>query len=101
MLDLFELPRTQLHSIISRQYQFLGTSDYESGRTRPAREINPIIVQAMNEIGIDISKQKSKVLTEDMIRNAAIRVNMGCIDREACPALFIHSQLGRMRNRRS
>jgi arsenate reductase (thioredoxin) len=61
-----------------------------SGGTRPAGEIDPIVVQAMKEIGIDISKQKSKMLTEDTIRNAAIRVNMGCIDREACPALFIH-----------
>jgi arsenate reductase (thioredoxin) len=53
--------------------------------------INPTVTQAMNEVGIDISKQKSKILTEDMIRSAAIRVNMGCIDREACPALFIHN----------
>ena len=26
-----------------------------------------------------------------MIRNAAIRVNMGCMEKEACPALFIHN----------
>ena len=64
-----------------------------SGGTRPAGEINPIVVQAMKEIGIDISKQKSKILTEDMIRNAAVRVNMGCMDKEACPTLFIHDLL--------
>ncbi|MBV9176593.1 MAG: hypothetical protein JO297_06115 [Nitrososphaeraceae archaeon] len=45
----------------------------------------------MNEIGIDINKKKPKILTEDMIRIAAIRVSMGCMDREACPALFIHN----------
>ncbi|MBV9177531.1 MAG: hypothetical protein JO327_13870 [Nitrososphaeraceae archaeon] len=28
-----------------------------------------------------------------MIRNAAIRVNMGCMEKEACPALFIHHNL--------
>src|SRR5918911_4576581 len=64
-----------------------------SGGTRPVGEINPIVVQAMKEVGIDISKQKSKVLTEDMIRDAAVRVNMGCMDKESCPSLFIHDLL--------
>ena len=64
-----------------------------SGGTRPAGEINPIVVQVMKEIGIDISKQKSKVITEDMIRNTDIRVSMGCMDKEACPTLFIHDLL--------
>jgi arsenate reductase (thioredoxin) len=63
-----------------------------SGGTRPIGQINPVVVQAMEEIGIDISK-KSKVLTEDMIRNAAIKVNMGCMEKEACPTLFIHDLL--------
>jgi arsenate reductase (thioredoxin) len=62
-----------------------------SGGTRPLGEINPLVVEVMKEIGIDISKQKSKMLTEDMIRNTAVRVNMGCMDKEACPALFIHN----------
>ena len=47
----------------------------------------------MREIGIDISKQKSKIITEDMIRNSAMRVNMGCMDKESCPTLFIHNLL--------
>jgi arsenate reductase len=64
-----------------------------SGGTRPIGQINPVVVQAIEEIGIDISKQKSKILTEDMIRNAAIKVNMGCMEKEACPTLFIHELL--------
>jgi arsenate reductase len=64
-----------------------------SAGTRPAGEMNPIVIDSMKEIGIDISKQKSKVLTEDMIRNAAIRVNMGCMEKEVCPTLFIHDLL--------
>ncbi len=59
--------------------------------TRPVGEINPIVIQAMKEVSIDISKQKSKIITEDMIRNSAVRVNMGCMDKEACPTLFIHN----------
>ena len=43
----------------------------------------------MNEIGIDISKQKSKDLTEDMMRNSDKIINMGCMDKNFCPTLFI------------
>jgi protein-tyrosine-phosphatase len=43
----------------------------------------------MNEIGLDISKQKSKDLTEDMMRNSDKIINMGCMDKNFCPTLFI------------
>jgi protein-tyrosine-phosphatase len=82
--------RSQIAEAFFRKYVTRGYITV-SGGTRPAGEINPLVVQAMNEVGIDISKQKSKVLTEDMIRNADVRVNMGCMEKEACPALFIHN----------
>ena len=47
----------------------------------------------MKEIGIDISKQKSKIITEDMIRSSTIRVNMGCMEKESCRTLFINDVL--------
>ena len=81
--------RSQIAEAFFRKYSPRGYMTV-SGGTRPAAEINPAVVQVMKEIGIDISKQKSKVITEDMIRNADIRVNMGCMDKEACPTLFIH-----------
>ena len=40
-------------------------------------------------VGIDISKQKSKELSEDMIRNSDKIINMGCVDKNFCPTLFI------------
>jgi protein-tyrosine-phosphatase len=43
----------------------------------------------MNEIGIDIFNQKSKDLTEDMIRNSDKVINMGCMEKRFCPTLFI------------
>ena len=43
----------------------------------------------MKEAGIDISKQKPKDLTEDMMRNATTIINMGCMDDKYCPALFL------------
>ena len=84
--------RSQIAEAFFRKYAPRGYMTL-SGGTMPAGEINPIEVQAMKEIGIDISKQKSKVLTDDMIIKADIRVNMGCMEREACPTLFIHDLL--------
>jgi protein-tyrosine-phosphatase len=75
-----------------RKYAPRGYMTVSAG-TRPTGEINPVVIQAMKEIGVDISKQKSKILAEDMIRNAAVRVNMGCMDKESCPSLFIHDLL--------
>ena len=45
----------------------------------------------MNEVGIDISNQKSKDITEDMMRNTVKIVNMGCMEKESCPTLFLHN----------
>jgi arsenate reductase (thioredoxin) len=84
--------RSQMAEAFFRKYAPRGYMTV-SGGTRPAGEINPIAIRVMKEIGIDISKQKSKVLTEDMIRNAALRVNMGCMEKEGCPTLFIHDLL--------
>jgi protein-tyrosine-phosphatase len=42
----------------------------------------------MKEIGIDIAKQIPKELTEEMI-SSSITVNMGCMDRDSCPSLFV------------
>ena len=61
----------------------------KSAGTKPVSQINPIAVQAMSEVGIDISKQKSKELTDEMIREANSIVNMGCMDKNFCPTIFL------------
>ncbi len=78
--------RSQIAEAFFRKYAPRGYMTV-SGGTRPAGEINPVVIQVMKEIGIDVSKQKSKILTEDMIRNAVVRVNMGCMEKESCPSL--------------
>lgn len=67
--------------------EFLPTS----AGTMPVNEINPLVVQVMKEVGIDISKQKSKLLSDGMIKESAKVVNMGCMDKESCPALFVNN----------
>ena len=82
--------RSQIAEAFFRKYAPRGYLTISAG-IRPAGKINPLAIQAMNEVGIDISKQKTKILIEDMIRNADVRVNMGCMDKESCPAVFIHN----------
>ena len=52
-----------------RKYAPKGYETFSAG-TEPTSQINPIAVEAMKEVGIDISSQKPKDLTEDMMRNA-------------------------------
>ena len=62
-----------------------------SAGTKPSSKINPIVVDPMNEVGIDISNQKSKDITEDMMCNSTTIVNMGCMEKESCPTLFLNN----------
>ncbi|HWD54272.1 MAG TPA: arsenate reductase ArsC [Acidimicrobiales bacterium] len=54
-----------------------------SGGSEPASELNPDVVQAMSEIGIDISREFPKRWTDDGLGAADVVVTMGCGD--ACP----------------
>ena len=62
--------------------------DILSAGTKPKSELNPKVVKVMQEIGIDITNQKPKELTTEMILQS-VTVNMGCMDKESCPALFV------------
>lgn len=62
-----------------------------SAGTKPAGKINQLAIEVMNEAGIDISKQKSKIVTDEMIRNSIRSVNMGCMDKADCPLLFLNN----------
>ena len=80
--------RSQMAEGFFRKYAPEGYEPLSAG-TKPVAQINPVAIQVMNEVGIDISKQKSKDLTEDMIRNSDKIINMGCMDKSFCPTLFI------------
>jgi arsenate reductase len=83
--------RSQIaEGFFNQKYAPKGYSAISAG-TRPVSQINPLAVQAMSEIGIDISSQKSKIITEDMIRSSAKSVNMGCMEKAECPMLFINN----------
>jgi arsenate reductase len=82
--------RSQMAEGFFRKYAPRGYGTLSAG-TRPSREINPLVIQVMKEFDIDISKQKPKDLTEDMIKQSDVKVNMGCMEKESCPTLFIHN----------
>src|SRR5439155_5800832 len=54
-----------------------------SAGSTPADEIDPAVVQAMAEVGLDISGEVPKGLTDQSVRGADAVVTMGC--RDACP----------------
>ena len=59
-----------------------------SAGTNPSIVINPLVIQVMKEVGIDLTKQKPKKLSQDMILRCDKTINMGCMDKDFCPALF-------------
>ena len=56
-----------------------------SAGTVPATSVNPAVVQAMKEKGIDISSNTPKLLTPEMIDQATLVFTMGCSVEEVCP----------------
>jgi protein-tyrosine-phosphatase len=60
-----------------------GRADVFSGGSNPASDVNPVAIEAMAEVGIDISRELPKPWTDEILRAADIIVTMGCGD--ACP----------------
>ena len=60
-----------------------------SAGTSPSSHLNPVVVLVMNELGIDLENQKPQLLSSSMIENSNKTVNMGCMDKESCPSLFV------------
>ena len=56
-----------------------------SAGTMPGNKVNPVVVQAMKEKGIDVSGGKPKLLTNEMISQASLVITMGCSVEEVCP----------------
>ena len=54
-----------------------------SAGTKPAAHVHPVVVEAMKEVGIDIAGAVPRVLSDDIIADAAYLITMGCGDE--CP----------------
>jgi arsenate reductase (thioredoxin) len=60
-----------------------GRVHVRSAGSDPAEEINPAVVEAMAELGIDLEEEFPKPLTDEVVRAADAVITMGCGD--ACP----------------
>jgi arsenate reductase len=60
-----------------------GRVDVRSAGSEPAADVNPIAVQAMREVGVDITAEQPKRLTVDAVEQADVVITMGCGD--TCP----------------
>jgi arsenate reductase len=54
-----------------------------SAGSAPADQVNPVAIEAMREVGIDISAESPKILTPDSVAQADVVITMGCGD--TCP----------------
>jgi arsenate reductase len=57
--------------------------EVRSAGSEPASQINPVAVDAMREVGIDIAAEQPKILTVDAVRESDVVITMGCGD--TCP----------------
>ena len=60
-----------------------GRVRVRTGGSAPGSEINPVALEAMAEVGVDLSHEYPKPLTDEFVRAADVVITMGCGD--ACP----------------
>jgi arsenate reductase len=65
------------------QLRSQGKVHVRSAGSAPADEINPAVIEAMDELGVDMSEEFPKPLTDEVVRAADVVITMGCGD--ACP----------------
>ena len=68
------------------------TARASSAGTRPAPTVNPIAIQVMKEVGIDISHAKPKLLTLEMTEAVDKVITMGCMVGGVCPASIVETE---------
>jgi arsenate reductase (thioredoxin) len=66
-----------------------GAAIAGSAGTEPGDRLNPTVVEAMGELGIDLAGSRPKLLTQEMLDRADRVITMGCSVEESCPALFL------------
>ena len=80
--------RSQMAEAFFKKYSKTKFNVISAGTT-PSSELNPVVVQVMKEIGIDMLEQSPKTLSNTMIENSHKIVNMGCMNKESCPSIFV------------
>jgi protein-tyrosine-phosphatase len=69
-----------------------GKGKAKSAGTRPARRLDDNVIEIMWEAGIEISRQRPKLLTPKLLNWADRVITMGCGVGEVCPATFVEAE---------
>ncbi len=69
-----------------------GAVAADSAGTIPSDSVNPVVVEAMKEKGLDVSDGNPKLLTQDMADLADRIITMGCSIEETCPTTFVPTE---------
>jgi arsenate reductase len=69
-----------------------GKAQAISAGTRPAAQVDPTVVTAMREVGIDIGNHKPELLTPETLESADRVITMGCNVAEVCPASCVSTE---------
>jgi protein-tyrosine-phosphatase len=69
-----------------------GKAHALSAGTEPVDAVDPTVVEAMQEVGIDIRGNRPKALTFQMVEQADVVVTMGCEVEGVCPATFVETE---------
>ena len=77
--------RSQMAAVLFNALADPTRARAESAGTDPAPEVHPEVVTVMGELGVDLSNQHPRILTDEMARRANLLVTMGC--GEACPVV--------------
>ena len=75
--------RSQIAAAFFNQLADRARAEAVSAGTQPGERVHPVVVEVMNEVGIDLSSRKPQRLTEPLASDAKLLVTMGCGD--ACP----------------
>jgi arsenate reductase len=77
--------RSQMAAAWLRQLASPQKATAVSAGTEPGTQVHPVVLDAMKEVGIDLSAAKPQKLTDELARGASMLVTMGC--GEACPVV--------------
>jgi protein-tyrosine-phosphatase len=80
--------RSQMAEAFFKKYAPKKFNVFSAG-TNPSSQLNSLTVKVMKEIGIDLDDQSPKLMSDSMINDSLKIINMGCMDRESCPSLFV------------
>jgi protein-tyrosine-phosphatase len=83
--------RSQMAAAFAR-HRGPGVVEVDSAGTQPAPRVNPAVVEAMSERGIDLSHNRPKRLTQEMVDRVDRVITMGCSIKEECPAGFVPTE---------